>query len=61
MRSLHFDMETYKELKELWDWAGFCIWVGNWRKANETFDKIDELKKGHKLANFFAYIFHAWW
>ena len=54
-------MEIYKKLKELWDWVGFCIWVGNWRKANETFDKIDELKKGHKLANFFACMFHTWW
>ena len=49
----------YKELKELWDWLGFCVWVGNWRKASETSNKIDEIAKNHKIANFFAMMFHA--
>ena len=54
------NIELYKELKELWDWLGFCMWVGNWRKVNETFDRINELKKNHYIINFFAYLFRAW-
>ena len=52
-------MNKYKELKELWDWLDFCVWVGNWRKANETSSKIDEIAKNHKIANFFAMMFYA--
>lgn len=54
-------MKIYKELAELWDWAGFCLWVGNYRKANETFDRIDKLKEGHRIANFFACLFHPFY
>lgn len=53
-------MTVYKELKELWDWLGFCMWVGNWRKVNEKYNEISKLKEGHKVANFFACLFHAW-
>ncbi len=42
-------MKKYKELKELWDWLDFCAWVGNWKKANETSNKIDEIAKVIKL------------
>ena len=53
-------MTVYKELKELWSWLDFCVWVGNWRKASETCDRIDKLKQRHKIANFFARLFYVW-
>ena len=59
MKYLHFNIELYKELKELWDWLGFCIWMGNWKKASETSNKIDKIGKNHKIINFFACIFCA--
>lgn len=61
MKNLRSNIKLYKELKELWYWLGFYIWVENWRKASEISNKIDELKEEHRIINFFAYTFHAWW
>ena len=35
------NMKIYKELKNLWSWLSFVLWCGNWRKAEETCQKIE--------------------
>ena len=52
------NMKIYKELKNLWSWLGFVLWCGNWRKAEETCQKIDTIAKQHPIINFFAMILH---
>lgn len=52
------NIKTYKELKYLWSWLDFILWCGNWKKAEETCQKIEIIKKQHPIINFFAMIFH---
>lgn len=52
-------MTRYKELKKLWERLSYYIYMGYWPKANNICNRIDELKEGHKIANFFAWLFHT--
>lgn len=59
-KKIKANIELYKELKDLWEWLGFCIFMNNWKKASITCDKIDKLKQHHCIINFFAYQFRMW-
>ena len=54
MKRLHSNIELYKELKELWNWLNLYVWMEYWKKAIEVANKIDKLKEGHEVINFFA-------
>ena len=46
--------ETFVALCNLWSFMSFCLWAGNYRKAEDTEKQIDEIAKKHKVLNFFA-------
>lgn len=50
--------KAFKEGQELWDWLGFCLFMNNFRKANDACDKIDEYEKRHPILNAIAMWFH---
>ena len=52
-------MTKYKYLKKLWERLSYYVNMGYWDKANNISNKIDEQKQSHRLANFFACVFHA--
>ncbi len=51
--------KTFKELREYWNFLGFCIWVGNWKKASWICDnRIIPLEKEHPVLSFIAMLIH---
>ena len=57
MQFLSTNMIIFKELREYWDFVGFCLWLGNWKKASYVCENlIDPLAKEHPILNFFASI-----
>ena len=49
--------KTYKELREYWSFLGFCIWMGNWKKASWICNnRIAPLAREHPILDFIASI-----
>lgn len=48
-------MKTFKELHEYWNFVGFCLWAGNWKKASYVCNNlIEPLAKEHPILNYLA-------
>lgn len=43
-------MKAFKEIMDIWDFMGYCLWVGNYKKASEQCDKLDVYKKSNPVA-----------
>ena len=53
MRKIKKTLDTLKELYEYWSFLGFCLWVGNYKKASWICEnKIDPIAREHPILNF---------
>lgn len=42
-------MRVFKLIMNEWNWLGFVVWNGNWDKAFESCQRLDEHKKTHPV------------
>lgn len=55
-------MKIFKEIMNEWNWLGFVIWVGNWRKAQESCQRLDKYKKNHSVIYWITcFLPHCFW
>lgn len=48
-------MKVFKEIMNEWNWLSFVVWNGNWRKAQESCNRLDGYKRTNPIIYWMTY------